>query len=342
MNDVTLYSLRQEIATPQTIIVRQTMADGIIAVAARLENWPLLNEAIRIKLADQRWFIDEHWDPQHDPHNSRGAERVSSEIPLPVSKLTVSRWRAGLRDEDAYAEEIAQAARVAAGLEESERVKRFKEAERRRAEARARAVPASGERYRLVEASVTALMDEPPGSIDFVVTDPPYPQEYLPLFGDLARGAAHVLKPGGLLLCMSGQSWLPRVYAELSSSTLNYVWSFAWLTPDANVQIFPRRALAGWKPVLMYCQGEYQGDWYSDIIRPEADDKEHHDWGQPEGGFHDLMRRFVLPGQSVCDPFLGGGTTAVVALEMGASFLGFDVDPDALLTTRARLADANI
>lgn len=339
-------SLRTGLVTPQNIRVRQDMADGIIKVAARLQDWPTLDEAIRLKLADQRAYIEGHWNPQHNPHVGRKPEWVETNGPIPVKeevdKRLVSRWRAGLRDEAAYHEEIAQAARIAAGLEESQRVKRDKEAARRRAEARLRAVPASGERYRLIEASVTALQDEPAGSIDHIITDPPYPQEYLSLFGDLARGAAHVLKPGGLLLCMSGQSWLPRVFAELSSASLNYVWTLDYLTPAENVQIFPRRVLTSWKPILMYCQGEYQGDWYSDIVRPEADDKEHHDWGQAISGFRDLMRRFVLPGQSVCDPFLGGGTTAVVALEMGASFLGFDVDPDALLTTQARLADADI
>lgn len=341
MNDAlpAILELRTNIVTPQNIKLRQKMADTVIEIAAMVQDWPLLDEAIRLKIADQRRFIDQHWDPQHNPHIGRNSEWVAPDRPIPsaeeVDRRLVSRWRAGMRDEDAYHAEIARAARVAAGLEESDRVKRDKEAERRRTEARLRAVPATGERYRLIEASVTALMDEPAGSIDIIVTDPPYPVEHLPLFGDLARGAAHVLKPGGLLLCMSGQSWVPRVYAELSSAGLSYVWTLNYLTPAENVQVFPRRVLTSWKPILMYCQGEYQGEWYSDLVRPEADDKEHHYWGQAVSGFRDLMERFLLPGQTVCDPFLGGGTTAVVALELGASFIGFDVDPLALLTTRA-------
>jgi site-specific DNA-methyltransferase (adenine-specific) len=50
------------------------------------------------------------------------------------------------------------------------------------------------------------------------------------------------------------------------------------------------------------------------------------------------MRRFVFPGQVIVDPFMGGGTTGVAALELGATFIGFDVDQGAINTTRTRLA----
>jgi hypothetical protein len=216
---------------------------------------------------------------------------------------------------------------------------------RRRAEIaeQAKAVPANGERYRLVNASVGKLLLEPASSIDLIVTDPPYPEEFLPLFGELARGAAHVLKPGGLLVCMTGQSWLPRVFAELASTNLEYLWTLAYLTPGGQAtQVFPRKVNTFWKPVIVYCQGAYKGEWYGDVTKSDVNDndKDHHHWGQSVSGMRDLMRRFVMPGHMIVDPFLGGGTTAVVALELGATFLGFDISQDAIDATRARLADA--
>jgi DNA methylase len=210
--------------------------------------------------------------------------------------------------------------------------------------ARALATPEVTERYRLVEASVTALLDEPAGSLDLIVTDPPYPQEYLPVFGQLALSAAHVLSPGGLLICMHGQAWIPQVLVELDSAGLNYLWQLCYLTPGGQAtQVFPRKANTFWKPVTVFCQGEYLGDWFGDVAQSDVNDndKEHHHWGQSLSGMRDLMRRFVRPGHRVCDPFLGGGTTAVVAFELGASFLGFDINPEALITTRARLAEAD-
>ena len=209
--------------------------------------------------------------------------------------------------------------------------------------ARALAAPQMADRYRLVEAPVEALFREPPNSIDRIVTDPPYPEGFVPLYGQLARGAAHVLRPGGLLIVMCGQAHLPDVMTQLESAALSYLWTLAYLTPGGQaVQVFPRKVNTFWKPVLVFSQGAYDGDWYGDVVKSDVNDndKEHHHWGQSVSGMTDLMKRFVLPGHTVCDPFLGGGTTAVVALELGASFLGFDIDPQALLTTRARIADA--
>jgi DNA modification methylase len=56
----------------------------------------------------------------------------------------------------------------------------------------------------------------------------------------------------------------------------------------------------------------------------------------------DLMGRFVQPGETVLDPFMGGGTTGVVALTLGASFIGYDNDADAFEKAAARLSDARM
>jgi len=46
-----------------------------------------------------------------------------------------------------------------------------------------------------------------------------------------------------------------------------------------------------------------------------------------------------LPGQTILDPFCGGGTTGVVALAMDRCFIGIDIDPEAIETTRRRIAE---
>ena len=49
------------------------------------------------------------------------------------------------------------------------------------------------------------------------------------------------------------------------------------------------------------------------------------------------MDMFAYPGQLVCDPFLGGGTTALSARKKGCGFIGCDVDPEAIKITQERL-----
>lgn len=272
-----LAMMRNAVVTSQTVGVRQEMADGIIKVVAKLgaiatseadklQAWATLDEAVRLKVADQRWFVEEWWDKRVPPGARAKLSASDGTISLlqqaetesGISNQTVSRWRAGLRVEDAYRASIVQAARVAAGLAPSKADIKRAAQERRKAEIERLALdmPPVDERYRLVEGSVTALMDEPPESLDYIITDPPYPEAFLPLFGDLARGAAHALRPGGLLLCMSGQTHLPAVLAELQRSTLDYLWTLAYLTPGGQaVQVFPRKVNTFWKPILVFSQG---------------------------------------------------------------------------------------
>lgn len=50
-----------------------------------------------------------------------------------------------------------------------------------------------------------------------------------------------------------------------------------------------------------------------------------------------LAERLTEPGQLVVDPFLGGGTTAVVCRHLGRRFVGCDRDAAAVASARARL-----
>lgn len=191
--------------------------------------------------------------------------------------------------------------------------------------------------------SVLDALSLPPCSVDWVVTDPPYIAESLDAWRDLGKVASHVLRPGGALVAMSGQYHLPEV-TSLLGENLDYLWTIAYLTPGGTAtHVFPRKVNSSWKPVLVYGrQGErYGGPAYGDVARSPVNgaDKAHHHWGQSESGMSDLMRRFVEPGQVVLDPFLGGGTTAVVALALGARVLGFDIDPAAIEITRQRIAE---
>ena len=45
------------------------------------------------------------------------------------------------------------------------------------------------------------------------------------------------------------------------------------------------------------------------------------------------------PGDVVCDPFLGSGTTALACKKLGRQFIGCDVDPDAVEKSRSRLTE---
>jgi len=181
------------------------------------------------------------------------------------------------------------------------------------------------------------------GAVDAIITDPPYPQEFLPLISDLSRVAAEVLKPGGICAVMIGQSYLPEVYARLGEH-LKYQWTMAYLTPGGQaVQLWDRKVNTFWKPVILMTNGPACSErWIGDVAKSEtnANDKRFHAWGQSESGMLDLVERLTDVGHLVCDPFVGGGTTAVACDAAGRRFVGCDVDAACVSTTRSRFTEA--
>jgi len=219
--------------------------------------------------------------------------------------------------------------------------KRLRKAEQKQQRAERKAArPAPADcSYRLIAADIAdAVQHVEAESIDWIITDPPYPKEYLAVYDHLAKLADHALKPGGSMVVMTGQSYLPQIIASLTAS-LRYHWMLAYLTPGGQAaQLWSRRVNTFWKPLLWFTKGDYEGDWIGDVCRSDANDKRFHHWGQSESGMADVIERLTDPGDLILDPFLGAGTTGVVAVRMGRRFVGLDVDADCVATAEDRLA----
>ena len=176
-------------------------------------------------------------------------------------------------------------------------------------------------------------------SIDFIITDPPYPREYIALYGDLSKLAARVLKPCGSLIVMIGQSYLPEVINQLGQH-MTYYWVMPYLTPGGGAPLlYQKRVNTFWKPVLWYVKGEYKGDYVGDVLKSPESDKRFHEWGQSLGGMMDIIGRFTNPGDLILDPFLGGGTTGAAAVTMARRFIGTDINAENIEISRTRIQE---
>ena len=60
--------------------------------------------------------------------------------------------------------------------------------------------------------------------------------------------------------------------------------------------------------------------------------------GKPLGLMRAIVRDYSRPGDLVCDPFVGSGTTAIAALSEGRRFVGSEMDPKHHAIATARLA----
>jgi site-specific DNA-methyltransferase (adenine-specific) len=185
------------------------------------------------------------------------------------------------------------------------------------------------------------LADIPDGTVDAIITDPPYPGEFVGLFGDLSELAARTLKHSGVLAVMCGQYYLPE-YITLLSSAMRYRWCGAYIAQGPRTRVHAAKVGTGWKPILVFQRHGITGDDLAfildDLFDSAGDDKRHHHWGQSESGTGELVERLTQPGALVVDPFLGGGTTAVVCRDLGRRFIGCDIDAAHAATSRERLA----
>jgi hypothetical protein len=179
-----------------------------------------------------------------------------------------------------------------------------------------------------------------PRQYDFIITDPPYPREYLPLYETLAHRALEWLRPGGLLVAMCGQSYLDEIMTMMTAH-LDYYWTAAYLTPGQPTPLRQRQVNTTWKPLLMFTRkgDAYRGKIFGDVFVSDAPEKGPHDWGQSVSGMAAVVTQVCLPGQWILDPFCGGGSTGIASLMHSCLFHGVEIDEANVNISRRRLSE---
>lgn len=197
--------------------------------------------------------------------------------------------------------------------------------------------------------STTQRLPFADGSIDHIYTDPPYLRSFLDCYRWLANEAARVLKPGGFVMAMLGGSYKNQIFKFFDEAGLTYYWDYSFRMPGAKSGIVWKHEAGGNKPiiirtksVLVYSKGpSISRTGTADLI--DALDsgqnwKRFHRWGQSAAVARYYLDCFTAEGDLICDPFLGGGSTALAATMTNRRFVGCDLDPLAL---RASLANIN-
>lgn len=207
-------------------------------------------------------------------------------------------------------------------------------------------LPPMGDRWQLYNCSIQNAPIES-GSVDCIVTDPPYIWGKIHVFKTLAQMGEKWLKPGGGMFVMVGHVWLPEVFDLMSSSGLEFHWMLCWRMEGGGGKNLAkgRNVVIGWKPILWYQKGRNQLRAFSDVVstfgQDHIDGQAVHHWGQSVNGFEALVKRVSKVGDLVCDPFVGGGTTAIAALRSNRRFVGVDISKDAIETTKSRIFELN-
>lgn len=174
-------------------------------------------------------------------------------------------------------------------------------------------------------------------SLDLIFADPPYLKSFLPCYEWLANESARVLKPGGFVLAMLGGSYKNHIFRYFDAAGLAYYWDYSFRMQGAQTGIVWKHSPIGNKPivirtksVLAYSRGEAISRTGTadlvDALDSGQNWKRFHRWGQSVQVARYYIDCFTAEGDLVCDPFVGGGSTAIASRLLKRRFVGCDLD----------------
>jgi 16S rRNA G966 N2-methylase RsmD len=205
------------------------------------------------------------------------------------------------------------------------------EAEARRVQADTIQPDAEGDGWKMLHGDFRERLAEvPDGSVDLIVTDPPYPAEFLPLLSDLSAVAARVLKPQGVLLALCGKIALPEWIDRLREH-LNYGWTYCEPMEGSHLRIIGRHVVESWKPWLAFSNGKWPSgttEFHPDLIDAGRREKSDYRWQQSPDAASAFIDVFTEPGDLILDPFSGTASYGIAATAGGRRFLGVEHDAD--------------
>ena len=175
-------------------------------------------------------------------------------------------------------------------------------------------------------------------SINTIITDPPYDKPSLYLYSDLAKLASRILKPGGFCVMHCGNMYLEEIKNSLRGN-LNYVWSYISLISPAPFSRWPILLTGSYRMILIYSKGnsfdsrKYRG---TDTIKSRRE-KSDHKMQQCLGVVKHLVKYFTEINDTILDPFIGSGTTAIACKHLGRNCVGIDIDEECIKLTKDKL-----
>ncbi len=178
-----------------------------------------------------------------------------------------------------------------------------------------------------------------PGSVDAVVTDPPYgigfkyeshdddAETYesfmLEVVAELERlrGDGPVVVWQAMLNCNRWHRWFPSGFRLFAAC-------------KGFVQFRPVGVQYSWDPIVFWGtpRGEpsvYKKDWHAQMLAPFGAGREHidHPCPRPFEQVVYVTDTFTELEDAILDPFMGSGTTGVACVRLGRKFLGIEKEP---------------
>ena len=227
---------------------------------------------------------------------------------------------------------------------------------------------------------VTGLASLPDKSVSHVICDPPYEAEAHTLQRRVKRGAGKQnLTDDGQIAYVEPLSFEPLSFETRTESAKQMarvarrwvicfcqveaamLWKRAlvdaglvyrrtgiWVKPDGMPQFSGDRPGMGYESLVIshapgrstWNGGGKHGVWVVNKMGEADRERTGHETQKPLALMEALIRDFTDPGDLICDPFCGSGTTGVACKRLGRRFIGWEREPRYHAIAEKRIANA--
>lgn len=160
---------------------------------------------------------------------------------------------------------------------------------------------------------------------------------------EVAKAIINATDGWAILFCMAEgvRAWRDAIEA----AGARYKRAMVWVKPDAMPQFNGQGPSTGHEMMVAAWCGEGHSSWNGGG-RPGVFTYNKNTVGsvhptqKPLPLMKSLVNLFSNSGQTICDPFMGSGTTGVAAVELGRGFIGIEADPAHFHSACKRIEDA--
>ena len=194
------------------------------------------------------------------------------------------------------------------------------------------------------------------GRVDHVIADPPYEDELHEAIGRIRRNdgqqmiqslgfdgvnasrakiaAASVAACSGWVILFTLAEGVREWRDDLQAAKAKFDTTCFWVKPDSAPRFNGQGPARGAECFVTAWAGSGYRSWnaggkrgvYTHCVNGSARHGTH-PTEKPASLMRELLGDFTNAGQTICDPFMGSGTTGVAAMQLGRKFIGIEIDP---------------
>lgn len=206
------------------------------------------------------------------------------------------------------------------------------------------------------------LKDIPDGSVDMVLTDPPYGIDYQSQrkknkadwtpkikndkrpFTDFLPLIKRILSPNGCVMVFTRWDVQQHFIDRMNESDLRVKNVLIWDKEIHGMGDLKRAFASRYESIIFHSERgfEFNGKRPQDIIkcRRVLPNELKHPNEKPVGLMEELICKCTHEGSVVLDPFMGSGSTGVACVNTGRKFIGMELDPGYFEMAKQRIEEA--